>query len=309
MTRRITLIGNVNLDLVMGPVDYWPKFGTETVLPQAEWRVGGATGNTALALQACGAPIEIIANTGADAFGRLLAESFGARALLWTTSKAETALSVGLTHGDDERTFFSTLGHLADFSLEDVLSQLPNQAQSNEIALLSGVFVMPKLRKDYGHLIKTLKARGFDVALDTGWPSQGWTDEVRFEVFTWCGQCDFLLLNEIEVRSLFGFKGEDPENMVRMAAEFLPAGGHVVMKRGKNGAIASANGQIAGVVAPDVAVVDTIGAGDVFNAGYIAAISEGKSLSQAVEQAVAMASLAISTSPRRYHSQALRGAA
>jgi sugar/nucleoside kinase (ribokinase family) len=43
MTNKITLIGNVNIDLIMGPSYAWPKHGTEIVLPHSEWRVGGAT--------------------------------------------------------------------------------------------------------------------------------------------------------------------------------------------------------------------------------------------------------------------------
>jgi sugar/nucleoside kinase (ribokinase family) len=309
MTRRITLIGNVNLDLVMGPVDYWPRFGTETILPHAEWRVGGATGNTALALQSLDADFKIISNCGTDAFGSLLSEPFGVRSLHWTKTETETALSVGLTHGDNERTFFSTLGHLAGFSLDDVLAQLPTIAQSGEIALLSGVFVTPALRKDYNALIAILNERGFEIALDTGWPSEGWTDETRLEVLSWCAHCKHLLLNDIELRSLFGLRAEDAATMARAASEFLPEGGTVVMKRGKDGAVAFANGQLISHSAPSVSVVDTIGAGDVFNAGYLAALSDGKTLDGAIVSAIALASNAIATSPRQYCSTPLRGVA
>ena len=76
MINKITLIGNVNIDLVMGPSHSWPKLGTEVVLPHSEWRVGGATGNSALALQALGSDFRIIANRGDDHFGEWLAQPF-----------------------------------------------------------------------------------------------------------------------------------------------------------------------------------------------------------------------------------------
>jgi sugar/nucleoside kinase (ribokinase family) len=66
------------------------------------------------------------------------------------------------------------------------------------------------------------------------------------------------------------------------------------------------------VPAPAVKAVDTIGAGDVFNAGYLAAIARGKDFDHAIATGVATASRAISTHPREYtapsaHKQGPRG--
>jgi sugar/nucleoside kinase (ribokinase family) len=47
-------------------------------------------------------------------------------------------------------------------------------------------------------------------------------------------------------------------------------------------------------------VIDTIGAGDAFAAGYLAARFAGADLSSAAARGVAVASAAISTSPRAY---------
>ncbi len=40
-TPTIHVVGNVNIDLIMGVLPTWPAIGTETVLDQSEFRVGG----------------------------------------------------------------------------------------------------------------------------------------------------------------------------------------------------------------------------------------------------------------------------
>ena len=218
----------------------------------------------------------------------------------WAVSQRGTGLSVGLTHPDVERTFFTTLGHLDEFKLEHVIDQLPRSAESGEIAMLSGVFVTPLLGEHYDELITLLKNRAFAIALDTGWPTTGWTDAIRQSILKWCASCDYLLLNELETRSLIGFM-DDPIEVVALAMmDILANQGTIVMKRGPKGALACRNGQLVRQSAPETIVVDTIGAGDVFNAAYLWALSQGKELGAALIIAVDTASTAIATQPRRY---------
>ena len=122
--RPLAVIGNVNVDLILGPAAPWPKAGTEIIVDHDELRVGGAAGNSALAWQALGVEFEISANIGSDQFGRWLSEAFGHRSDKWPVRPEKTTLSVGITHPDGERTFFTTRGHLPRFSLADVFAVL-----------------------------------------------------------------------------------------------------------------------------------------------------------------------------------------
>jgi sugar/nucleoside kinase (ribokinase family) len=65
---------------------------------------------------------------------------------------------------------------------------------------VSGVFLTPRLRQSYGRLIDEVAALGYEIALDTGWPSGDWNDALREELFDWASRCDHVLLNEIEVQ-------------------------------------------------------------------------------------------------------------
>ena len=48
----LIVAGNASVDLLLGPVAPWPVVGTEAFVERIAWRLGGALGNTALALPA-----------------------------------------------------------------------------------------------------------------------------------------------------------------------------------------------------------------------------------------------------------------
>ena len=110
--------------------------------------------------------------------------------------------------------------------------------------------------------------------------------------------CAHVLINDAEARGLAGV--DDTESAARAILPSLAHETVLVIKCGPAGALVCQGGERAGVPAPAVAVVDTIGAGDAFNAGYLAATREGCGPVEATERGVRLASLAVSTRPRRY---------
>jgi sugar/nucleoside kinase (ribokinase family) len=297
--RPLAVVGNVNVDLVVGPVAPWPVPGTEVMVEHDELRVGGAAGNAALAWAALGADFQIAANVGADQFGTWLREAFGARAARWPVEAGATTLSVGVTHPDGERTFLTTVGHLPALSLEKVVGGLDATALAGGLLLVCGSFLTTRLSARYGALFDWADRHGIDVALDTGWPLSGWTAETVGEARAWLSRSRHLLLNEAEAAALSGETAIEA-SAGRLAAA-MPAGATVVVKCGAEGAFGRGpDGRAVHAPAPRVAVKDTIGAGDVFNAGYLLAIAEGRPLAEALARGVAVASAAVSTAPRRY---------
>lgn len=297
--RPLAVIGNVNVDLIVGPVAPWPKAGTETVVDHDELRVGGQAGNTGLAWQALGVDFEIAANVGNDQFGHWLREAFGARADKWPVRPESTTLSVGMTHPDGERTFFTTRGHLPHFSLADVISVLDGKRLAGGYALLCGSFLTDDLTRDYEAFFDWANGHGIAVALDTGWPIQGWTPANCKAARKWLARCDLALFNEVETVTLAGLP--DPVEAARQIQSSMKGGATAVVKRGPEGAIAiGPGGAMVRATAPDVKVIDTIGAGDVFNAAFLAALAQDQTLTVSLNAATQVASRAISTLPRNY---------
>lgn len=297
--RPLAVIGNVNVDLIMGPAAPWPQPGTEVIVDHDELRVGGSAGNTGLAWLALGVPFEIAASIGSDQFGTWLAEGFGDHARDWPVHEGGTTLTVGITHPDGERTFFTTRGHLPLYGFEDVLAVVDGERLAGGIALLCGSFLTDRLVAEYDALFDWADRHGIALALDTGWPLDGWTQANRIAAKSWLSRCRIALFNEVETTSLAGVS--DPTEAAHILRAGMPEGSIVVVKCGPKGAIAiDTDGSVVIAEAPPVEVVDTIGAGDVFNAGFLAACAAGESLKQSLAAGTSMASLAISTHPRRY---------
>jgi hypothetical protein len=294
--RALATLGNVNVDLIMGPTAPWPRPGTEVIVAHDELRPGGAAGNAALAWAGLGVPFTIASNVGRDAFGQWLSDAFRPHSGNWTPSPTGTTISVGLTHPGDERTFFTTLGHLPALSWDDARAQL--DGLEGGLLLVCGTFLTDRLTAEYPALFAWAEARGVDVALDPGWPVTGWTEGERGRAAAWLASTRHLLVNEVEAMALSG--ADRIPDALRALAALMPSGATVVVKAGPEGAHGRRGGESAHALAPAVRVIDTIGAGDVFNAGYLLAVAEGAPLAGALEAGVALASRAIATSPRTY---------
>ena len=89
--HRLTIIGDIGVDLVLGPLSGWPRVGTETILERSELRAGGSAGNAALAVSYLGGASRLLSAVGNDDLGSWLT-----RAIAWTGRIAR-----GVRGGDD----------------------------------------------------------------------------------------------------------------------------------------------------------------------------------------------------------------
>ncbi|QND50528.1 carbohydrate kinase family protein (plasmid) [Phyllobacterium sp. 628] len=300
----LAVIGNVNVDLILGPADPWPTPGTEIMVDYDELRVGGSAGNSALTWEGLGVDFQIAANVGTDQFGEWLQKEFGSRAERWPVAPTGTTLSVGITHPNGERTFFTTKGHLGALSWPDVLATLDTNRLRGGYVLLCGSFLTDTLVEQYDAVFDWADANNIRIALDTGWPIAGWTEANRVATHKWLSRCHCALFNEVETTRLAN--SVEPADAARKLKALMPESAIVVVKCGPDGALAvGPDDELVSVGAPLVFVADTIGAGDVFNAAFLAALAREQTLQESITAGVHVASKAISTVPRRYDSHDL----
>ena len=140
--------------------------------------------------------------------------------------------------------------------------------QGEEAALQGG------LRPGLPALFERAGAAGVTTSLDPSWdPANTWDGGLRALL----RRCDVFLPNQAEAQLI---AGGEPE----AAARSLGAGaGVVAMKLGEAGALAVRGEEVVSVEAPTVQVVDTTGAGDSFDAGFLAGFLGGWDLRRSLE--------------------------
>lgn len=294
----LLVLGNVNVDLVLGEVDGWPAIGTEVVVDRSEMRPGGSAGNTSLALSGMGVAHRMIASVGHDPNGTWLSGQFDADAAEWIVELTSTTLTVGIVHKGGDRVFFTTPGHLQRAGLKDLIERLPQAPVANAFAIVSGGFLMPHIEAGTTELLGALSAKNWRTAIDPGWPPAGWSDANQRLVSDWIAAADISLLNAEEAKGLTGM--DELDKAASLLAEQAGPSHTLVIKDGAQGACAYVGNEHFQAPSPRVEVIDTVGAGDTFNAAFLATLSSGATLSEALERGVETAARAISTFPRRY---------
>lgn len=296
-----TVIGCVQADVVMSPVTDLPAPGGTLLTEQMTVRVGGAGANAALASVEAGMEVRLIGCLGDDQLGAWMREQLAPAGLadeLVVMAGETSGLTVVLESAERDRTFLTYLGVNARWEP----AMIPDDSLTCQNLLLCDYFVAPRLRGDAARqLLETARARGGRTFFDTSWDADGFSAQARAEVHWLLPSVDVFLPNEVEVCALADRPGDPAE-----AARVLQAisGGWVVVKLGPSGCLAVGpdRSEIA-VPAPVVAVADTTGAGDAFNAGLVHALSLDASWSEALEAATRFASEVVSRpSAGRYRS-------
>jgi len=291
---QVGIIGNINADIVASPVAALPAPGTEQAVDSIEFRVGGAGAIAALCLAALGIRAELYGCVGDDVLGRVLVDEL-ANAGVPTQGVAvrgATGICIATEAAARDRSFLIAPGSVREFCL----AQLPGQALHAGQMLVCGYFLIPALRGGgAARVLKEVRARGGETLLDTGWDPDGWPAAAKEEVLDLLPWVSVFAPNEAQAMVMTG------AGTVHEAARALQerSGGWCIVKRGGQGALAAGPDQIeVAVDAPSVAVLDTTGAGDAFNAGILRARLDGLPWEDAVRFATHLASTVIARPSR-----------
>lgn len=283
----VLVIGDLNPDLILSGGSVVPRFGqAETLVDNGVFTLGGSAAITACGLAKLGLRTSLVAVVGQDPLGRLMVDQLvdagvGAEHVTVDASLA-TGISVHLV-AEEDRAIVTHLGSIAALQSSDIDMEWFHTARHVHVA---GVFLLTGLRAELAGILRKARLAGCTVSIDTNWdPSEQWEISDLLEV------CDVLLPNEVEAAGIAGALARDAAVDPGMALSTLVE--TVVVKQGKAGARLVRGSYYVSETANAVEAVDAIGAGDSFNAGYLAGRLNGDSTVDALRLGLASGSLSV----------------
>ncbi|WP_406836102.1 carbohydrate kinase family protein [Streptomyces sp. AHU1] len=282
----LLVVGDANPDVVVGPLRGPLEFGQrEQLVEHAGLVLGGSA-----AIMACGAArlglrVAFAGRVGDDPAGAFVREELAARGVdvgsLVTDPVRPTPLTTVVMAGDGDRAVLTAQGCLTATGPEDVPRDLVRACRHVHAA---SFFLMPRLARALAAVFVLARQNGATTSLDTNDdPAGRWDPGLLDPVMRFT---DFLLPNAAEAAALSG-----RDDLVGAAAVLAGRGPTIVVKDGPNGALAHTGIRLTRAPAVAVDPVDTVGAGDSFDAGFVAATLRGLGLRSALTVAAACGSL------------------
>jgi sugar/nucleoside kinase (ribokinase family) len=296
----ICLVGNFCIDLVIRGVPRLPAWGQEVAGNEFAVLASGQTTYSALALSALGVPVAVVGCVGEDPWGTRIRQELSAQGVdiraLETVPGGRTALTVAVVRPDGERAFISEFACLKTTGVS-LLERHWDSMAAAELVCLLGVFSWPGLELERAaDLFRRLARDGRSTMLDTGWDPGGWQPRTLSGLRALLRETRIFMPNLDEARAISG--RENAEEAARALAALGPE--LVVVKLGPEGSLALRDGRLVRQPALPAVVVDAVGAGDVFNAGFLFAWSQNRPLPTCLRFGSAAAALYIARSHDRF---------
>jgi sugar/nucleoside kinase (ribokinase family) len=256
----LLVAGEINPDLILtGEVA--PEFGqVEKLVDSAALTIGSSSAIFACGAARLGLKVAFIGVCGDDVFGRFMLDEMQKRNVdvsnVIIRPDGQTGLSVILNQNAD-RAILTHLGLIADLQASDMPDSLLRQTRHLHVA---SYFLQTKLQPDLPALFQRAHSLGLTTSLDTNYdPSEKWLgfDELL-------SNTDVFFPNKTEALSI------TQTNDVISASRRLAGKSKIVaIKLGEDGALACSQNEITESKSISVSVIDTVGAGDTFDAGFL----------------------------------------
>jgi len=289
MTRTFDLLaaGEINPDLILSDPNLSVVFGQqETLVENATLTIGSSAAIFACGAARLGLRTAFIGVVGDDLFGHYMLGAMQQRQVDTTPVLIDpgqvTGLSVILTQGAD-RAILTNVGSMAALRGDQVTDELLTRCRHLHV---TSYFLQTALQPGLPDLFRRARALGLSISLDTNWDPRGEWGGVR-ELLP---AIDVFLPNENEALAVTG--AADPESA---AAELSRLCKVVAIKLGALGGLARRGGEQVRAPALPVQVVDTVGAGDSFNGGFLYGYLHHWTLEESLRLACACGSISTRT--------------
>ncbi len=266
----IIVVGELNVDLILTGVPSLPEIGKEKIVKDMNFTMGSASAIFASNIAKLGMDVGFIGKIGNDDFGEFMLKNLKEKNVDVSSIIKDDTLKTGITvslsfpHDYAMLTYPGAMDYL---TIDDINFDHIKNAKH---MYLANYFLQPGMYDGWALLFKRSKDIGLSTSFDPGWdPAEKW-DRAIFEILK---NVDVFLPNKQEALNITG--SNDVESALDMLSKSVKT---VVIKLGSKGAIAKEGNKIVKSNVFKINVVDTTGAGDSFNAGYIYKYLKGASV-------------------------------
>ena len=258
---RILVAGELNPDMILQGCEAFPTPGKEVLAGDLAMVLGSASAICAMGLARLGNTVSFLSRIGTDLWGDFCLEILERGGLDVSKVIRDPTLKTGVTvsiSSSKDRALVTFLGAIADLHEQDVPDGVLKEFDHLHV---SSYFLQQRLRPGCRKLFARAGRLGLTTSLDPGYdPSESW----EIDLLQALEETDLFFPNEIEALAIT--RAQTPEQSLRLVANGRTV---TVVKLGSQGCVAMREGQLLHLPAFPVETVDTTGAGDSFNAGFL----------------------------------------
>ncbi len=272
----VLVVGELNIDLILNKIEKFPEMGKEVIAREMKQTLGSSSAIFANNLSILGSKVTFLGKVGFDSYAAQISDSLKASgvdvAQILKSASHLTGLTVAFNY-DNDRAMVTYPGAMNDLTLKDISDDILKTASHLHV---SSIFLQEGLKPDVVELFRRAKNLRLTTSIDPQWdPNEKWDLDLKALL----PNVDVFLPNETEIRKLTGTGTiEEAINKIKPYCKV------VVIKNGTKGAIMWDKATI--VTKPAYLnnnVVDAIGAGDSFNAGFISKFIKHRPLEECLD--------------------------
>jgi sugar/nucleoside kinase (ribokinase family) len=281
--KRVLVAGELNVDIVLQGYRSFPRPGKEVLVDDFEMVLGSASAICAMGLARLGAPVAFLGKVGDDPWGRFCVDTLKGRTIdtsrVVRDARLKTGLTVAITSPRD-RALVSYLGAINALTADDIPAAV--FIGFNHLHV-SSFFLQDRLTAGCAEVFARAHKAGLTTSLDPGYdPSERWDGGLRAAL----EHLDVFFPNEVELSGLS--RSQDVADGLRRLDNGRTL---IVAKLGPGGTMALERGKPVHVPAFKVTPLDTTGAGDSFDAGFLHAWLRGTPLAECLRLGAACGAL------------------
>ncbi|MCG9970631.1 carbohydrate kinase family protein [Christiangramia crocea] len=283
-SKKILVVGELNIDLILNKIQGFPKIGTEIVADSMDFTLGSSSAIMASNISILGVDTTFCGVIGNDNFGDFVLNQLQFKKVdtqfIQRSEKSKTGVTVVMSY-DQDRANITYCGAMKDLNKNSIpWSDIQNFHHMH----ISSYFLQEGIKDDISWIFKKAKESGLSTSLDLQYdPEEKWD----FNYKECLPYVDIFLPNEDELLMLTG-----QENQEVAIGKIKPFSNTIVIKLGKNGSrLINNKSDIKAAPYLNKKYKDAIGAGDSFNAGFIQKFLEGASPEDCLKNGNLMGSL------------------